>query len=60
MKKIKKLISLLLAVVMLFSITAGIDLSAFAATSGDYEYELLEDGTVEITGYNGTASKLLL
>lgn len=28
-------------------------ISASAETSGDYEYELLDDGTVEITGYNG-------
>ena len=27
-------------------------------TSGDYEYSLLEDGTVEITGYTGAATEL--
>ncbi len=34
------------------------DLSAYAATSGDYTYEVLDDGTVEITGYTGTASSI--
>ena len=29
-------------------------------TSGDYEYALLDDGTVEITGYNGKAEKLTI
>ena len=60
MKRTKKLLSLLFAVVMLFSITAGIDLSAYAATSGSYDYELLDDGTVEITAYNGFASNLTI
>ena len=56
----KKVLSLLLAVAMLFSITAGIELSAYAATSGDYEYEILDDGTVEITLYSGSASELTI
>ena len=58
MKIIKKSLSALLALVMLLSITAGVDLSAYAATSGDYTYEVLDDGTVEITGYTGTASSI--
>ena len=33
-------------------------ISAGAETYGDYEYEVLNDGSVEITGYNGSASKL--
>ena len=58
MKIIKKSLSALLALVMLLSITAGLDFSAFAATSGDYTYDVLDDGTVEITGYTGTASSI--
>ena len=33
-------------------------LSANAETSGDYEYDVLDDGTVEIMGYNGSATEL--
>ena len=29
-------------------------------TSGDYEYRVLENGTVEILGYNGQAKKLVV
>ena len=54
---VKKLLSLLLAIAMLFSITAGIDLSAYAyERSGDYWYKILEDGTVEIIEYNDSDS----
>ncbi|MDE6111763.1 MAG: leucine-rich repeat domain-containing protein, partial [Eubacterium sp.] len=52
----KKAFCLLLSLVMLFSIAACIDLSAYAATSEDYEYEILDDGTVEITKYLGSDS----
>ncbi len=58
MKILKKVLSALLAVTMLLSITAGLDFSAFAETSGDYTYKILDDGTVEITGYTGTASSI--
>ncbi len=50
---VKKVLSLLLAVAMLFSITAGIELSAYA-DMGAYEYSVLDDGTVEITFYSGS------
>ena len=49
----KKTLSILLSFVMLLSITSGLSFSAYAETSGDYEYELLEDGTAAITKYNG-------
>ncbi len=45
----KRVISLVLSFVMLLSITAGLDLTACAAISGDFEYEILEDCTEEIT-----------
>ncbi len=38
---------------MLLSITTGLELTACAAISGDFEYEILEDGTAEITKYKG-------
>ncbi|MDE5671366.1 MAG: leucine-rich repeat protein, partial [Eubacterium sp.] len=54
----KKTFSLLLSLVMLFSITAGIDLSAFAEEFGDYGYEVLDDGTIRIIRYYGSDSDL--
>lgn len=35
-------------------------ISASAETSGDYEYEFLDDGTVEITAYTGSATELTI
>lgn len=49
----KKTLSILLSLVMLLSITAGIDLSAYAVTSDEFEYEVFDNGTFEITGYSG-------
>ncbi len=57
---IKKTMSLFLSLVMLLSITAGFDLSAYAATSGDFEYTVLDDGTAEITKYIGLAVDLTI
>ncbi len=54
---VKKVLSFLLAVAMLFSITAGIELSAYASNE-NYIYETLDDGTIIITGYNGSESEL--
>ncbi|MGN0457994.1 MAG: leucine-rich repeat protein [Eubacterium sp.] len=52
----KRVASLLLSVVMLFSITIGLDLSAFAAESTDseFEYKIEDDGTARVTKYLGT------
>ena len=52
----KKVSYILLSIIMLFSV---LSLSVIAAqpetfTSGDYEYKVLEDGTVEIEKYKGT------
>ena len=61
----KRFSSLLLAIVMLLGLTAGIGLSAYAETDSDgnlicdgYTYVLLDDGTVEITGYDGCPKSL--
>lgn len=59
----KRVFSLFLSIVMLLSITAGLDLSAYAETyyiSGDYEYTILDDGTAEVKGYTGSASDLTI
>ena len=55
---LRKVISLLLSLVMLFGITAGIDLSAYAERIGDYGYEVLDDGTIGIVCYYGSESEL--
>lgn len=40
------------AMAVLCAVCAG------AETYGDYEYDVLDNGTVEITGYNGSAEKV--
>ena len=62
MKK-KWFVALLMVVVMVCACWTGVlaeDVEREAFTSGDYEYALLDDGTVEITGYNGKAEKLTI
>lgn len=56
----KKFLSLALSIAMLLSITAGLNLTAYAGDlqSDKFEYQLLEDGTAEITGYLGTEEYL--
>ncbi len=58
MKFTKKLLSLLLAAAMLFSITAGIDLFTFASTSGNYEYFVYND--IVLLSYNGSESNITI
>ena len=54
----KRFLSLLMSIVMLLSITAGLNMTAFAETIGDFEYTVLENGTVKITDYSGTETDL--
>ena len=60
----KKIISLFLSLVMLLSITAGLNLTASAGkedvalTYGDYKYIINDDNTVNITEYTGSATNL--
>ena len=59
----KCFVALLMVVVMVCACWTGVlaeDVEREAFTSGDYEYALLDDGTVEITGYNGKAEKLTI
>ena len=60
MKDITKTISMILAVLLISSVFAVAPLTASAKTSGDYEYEVLEDGTVEITKYNGEGGDIAI
>lgn len=58
--KFKKLTSALLAVIMIFGAFTIVPITASAATSGDFEYEVLDDGTAEITAYNGNDETLAI
>lgn len=57
---IKRLLSLLLSIAMILSITAGLDMTAYAYTSGDFEYDFLMNGTLEIVGYSGEDEELII
>ena len=52
----KWFVALLMVVVMMCACWTG----AVAEDERDYQYALLDDGTVEITGYNGKAEKLTI
>lgn len=63
----KKIIAGMLSVSMLLSTAAvlpegvidlGVGMSVSAAVSGNYEYKVLSDGTVEITAYNGSGGSV--
>ena len=59
----KCFVALLMVVVMMCACWTGVlaeDVEREAFTSGDYEYALLDDGTVEITGYKGSADLLAI
>lgn len=56
----RKLISLIIVVTILFTIAVGMEFSAMAQICDDYEYVVLEDGTAEITKYNGNESDLTI
>ena len=54
----KRVLSIVLALTMIFSLAAVTGMTASAETYGDFEYEVLNNGTVEITGYNGNSKSL--
>ena len=61
--KNKWFVSLLMVVVMMCACWTGAlaeDEERETFTSGDYEYALLDDGTVEITWYRGDAEELII
>ena len=60
--KNKCFLALLMVVVMMFACWTGAvaEDECETFTSGDYEYALLDDGTVEITNYSGYAKKLTI
>ena len=63
----KKIASIILTVCLLFSVWTIVPVSAatvtensISARSGNYTYSVLEDGTVEISQYTGSASELII
>lgn len=60
----QKLLAFLLTAAMLMTVLCFTPLSAGAETntevSGDYEYTVLDDGTAQISKYNGSASELVI
>lgn len=55
--KAKQTLAVLLSLVLMLSLAV---LPAAAETSGDYSYRILDDGTVEITGYSGSDTELVI
>lgn len=69
LKKSGKLVSIVLAAAAVLSLLAAVPVAASAAetsvessgeTSGDFKYEILEDGTAEITNYIGSDTELVI
>ena len=62
MKKTRKYFAILLALVMTLTALPLSGLTAFAASSGDFVYEVLSETnkTCEITGYTGNATELTI
>ena len=58
--KVKKLTSVILAVVMMLGILTIAPLTVSAATYGDFEYTLEDDYTCTITKYNGSAANVII
>ena len=56
----KRVLSVFLGMLVLMALLAFASITSFAATSGDYEYTVLSDGTAQITGYTGNASNLAI
>ena len=54
----KKIVSLILSLVMLMSVTSGLNLTAYAETYGDFEYSYIENDFLSITGYKGSETNL--
>lgn len=55
----KKVFSLITSLIMVISMVSVLPvMSASAETYGDYYYNILDDETIEITSYNGSASTL--
>lgn len=53
-------LALIMSLIMILSCFAEMTFSVGAATSRDYEYKVLNDGTVSITKYNGSGTDIII
>lgn len=62
MKYCKKALSIVLAVMMVFSVIPMTGITAFAAVSGDFKYRVIseKDKTCNITGYSGSTTEIVI
>ncbi len=58
--KMKKTVSYILSAVLVFSVISAFSVSSFADTCGDYSYSMIDDSSVMIDGYSGTAQTLVI
>lgn len=56
----KKGISIIISILMVLSVFTIAPFTVGAVTSGDYEYNLLEDNTICITRYNGSETDVIV
>ena len=60
----KKMIGLFISFIMVFATLTAVEMplekSVCAQTANDYEYEVQSDGTVQIIGYTGDDTKLVI
>lgn len=56
----KKALSIVLIFTLLTTVLYAVPLSADAASSGGYGYEVMEDGTAEITAYTGAGGRITI
>ena len=58
----KRILSILMVVVMVVTMFPVYSIPSIALTSGDFEYEVIseEDKTAQVTGYNGSATDLVI
>ncbi|MCH5202500.1 MAG: leucine-rich repeat protein [Oscillospiraceae bacterium] len=56
----KKLTSIILSVIMIFSIFTIVPITAKSITSSDYDYNILDDGTAIIMHYNGNDTEVTI
>lgn len=54
----RKILSIILSVAMVFSLAATLSVTVCAKTSGDFNYDENDDGTIIITEYYGDAETL--
>lgn len=60
MKKLYKMFGFIMSFVMIIGVFGEIDYTAFAQTSGEYEYNIIDASTVEITKYNGREANVVI